>query len=437
MTTKIVSSSCGELLVKDNGHVLRATGITYATASRFAPPSPASPATSLINATERGPACPQLPSRFDWVTGPIVDGLVQDEDCLTLTVTAPSHAKDSRPVMVFFHGGAYMSGSGESDAYNPSILVQEQDIVVVTVNYRLGILGNLAIDNVAPANLSLMDQICALEWVRSNIASFGGDPQNVTIFGQSAGGFSVYCLLLAEGTDHLFQRAILQSAPLALATGRDGMVRDMGEAALSELGPQLLTASINDVLSCGATITARALPHGAVSGMAYAPQLGVDPLPPEDKILERLQRRVDQGVNILIGTNSHEGSPYSLMAQGNTTGPFNAVENFVMDEIATGITAMFTTSATEFEKLYQSLGGTVQRYLFEWHPQKTVLGSCHALDVTALLGSRGPWNNSLMMASSYDEVEVFAPRMRKMWASFARNGVSPDAHSPIRIPADL
>lgn len=437
MTTRIVSSSCGDILVKDNGQVLRATGITYATASRFSPPTPTSSSASAINATQSGPACPQLPSRFDWVTGPIVDGLTQDENCLTLTVTAPSQFENSRPVMVFFHGGAYMSGSGESKAYNPSTLVHEQNVVVVTVNYRLGILGNLAIDNVAPANLSVMDQICALQWVRSNIASFGGNPRNVTIFGQSAGGFSVYCLLLAEGTDHLFQRAIMQSAPLAFATGRDGMVRDMGEAALSELGSRLLTASIDDVLACGGAITLRALPHGAVSGMAYAPQLGVYPLPPEERILDRLQQRVDQGVHVLIGTNSHEGSPYSLMAQGNTTGPFNTVENFVMDEIATGITAMFTRSATEFEKSYRSLGGTVQRYLFEWHPRRTVLGSCHALDVTALLGSRETWNNSLMMASSYDEVEVFAPQMREMWASFARNGVPPDAHSPIRIPADL
>jgi len=437
MTTRVVSSPFGDLLVKDNEHLVRATGITYATASRFSPPVLASPSASVFDATQPGPACPQLPSRFDWVTGPIVDGLTQDENCLTLTVTAPSNFENSRPVMVFFHGGAYMSGSGESEAYNPSTLVQEQNVVVVTVNYRLGILGNLAIDMVAPANLSLLDQICALQWVNSNIASFGGNPNNVTIFGQSAGGFSVYCLLLADGTDHLFQRAIMQSAPLALAAGRDGMVRDMSEAALSELGSELLTASINEVLSCGAAITARALPHGAVSGMAYAPQLGVYPLPAEDKILDRLQQRVNQGVHILIGTNSHEGSPYSLMAQGNTTGPFNAVENFVMDEIATGITAMFTMSATEFEKSYQSLGGTVQRYLFEWHPRKTVLGSCHALDVTALLGSRDSWNNSLMMASSYDEVEVFAPRMRQMWAAFARNGVAPDALSPIRIPADL
>ena len=437
MHTTTITTPMGDLVARDDGRVVRATGITFATAARFSKPALALPSTSTIDATSPGPACPQLQSRFDWVTGPIVDGLTQDENCLTLTVTVPSKAQGPHPVMVFFHGGAYMSGSGESEAYNPSTLVREQNVVVVTVNYRLGILGNLAIDDVAPANLSVMDQICSLQWVQSNIASFGGDPHNVTIFGQSAGGFSVYCLLLADGTDHLFQRAIMQSAPLALATGRDAMVRDMGDAAMSQLGAEITSAPIDDVLACGATITARALPHGAVSGMPFAPQLGRFPLPPENKVVERLQQRVQQGVNILIGTNSHEGAPYSLMAQGNTTGPFTAVEDFAMDEIATGITSMFTKSATEFEKLYQSLGGRIERYLFEWHPKRTVLGSCHALDVTALLGSRETWNDSLMMASSFDEVETFAPRMREMWASFARTGTTKYSQSPIRIPTGL
>jgi para-nitrobenzyl esterase len=179
--------------------------VPYGQASRFASPAAPVPWIEPRALTERGPICPQLPSRLSFVTGPVTDGLQRSEDCQVLSVTAPNDA-DGLPVMVWFHGGAYVSGSGESSKYDPDALVAEGRVVVVTVSYRLGIFGYCTPLGVDDDNLGLRDQLLALRWVHDNIAAFGGDPQRVTLFGQSAGGDSVYSLLLSEAADGLCSR---------------------------------------------------------------------------------------------------------------------------------------------------------------------------------------------------------------------------------------
>lgn len=130
------------MLVDDDGIVVKAHAIAYATAQRFAAPVPAPRHSDVLDATRRGVACPQLPSRLDFVNGPIADSLAKSENCQVLSVTAP-HDAQGLPVMVWFHGGAYMSGSGEAPKYDPDALVTEGRVVVVTVSYRLGIFGYL------------------------------------------------------------------------------------------------------------------------------------------------------------------------------------------------------------------------------------------------------------------------------------------------------
>lgn len=174
--------------------MLHARGIRYARAARFAAPQPIAPWSDILEATGRGPVCPQLPSRLEWVTGPVVDGLAMSEDCQVISVTAPSDAH-GLPVMVWFHGGAYLSGGGEAPKYDADELARRGRVVVVRVSYRLGVLGYLSPSGVD--NLGLRDQICALQWVHDNIGTFGGDPDRVTIFGQSAGADSVFSLMLA------------------------------------------------------------------------------------------------------------------------------------------------------------------------------------------------------------------------------------------------
>lgn len=136
------------------------------------------------------------------------------EDCLYLNVYAPQGARQL-PVMVWIHGGGYQTGAGSN--FNPSTLAGEQQVVVVTVNYRLGALGFLAASGLeqggAVGNYGLQDQQMALKWVRQNIAAFGGDPRNVTAFGESAGGMSVCQQLSMPGAQGLFNKAIIQSGP--------------------------------------------------------------------------------------------------------------------------------------------------------------------------------------------------------------------------------
>lgn len=437
MGTRTVTTPLGDVVARDNGTSVRATGLRYATAARFAPPVAVAPWSTPIDCTQPGRACPQHPSRFDWVTGPVTAMLEQGEDCLTVTVTAPSTLAAGAPVMVFFHGGAYVSGSGECPAYDPTILVEQENVVVVTVTYRLGVLGNLAIPGVAPANLSLMDQVCALEWVRDNIAAFGGDADNVTIFGQSAGGHSVYLLMMADGTNGLFRRAIMQSAPIGIATGRDAMAADMGAAARDMLGDDALTCDASRILEVESAMPAVAQPHGFVSGMAFAPQFGRAPLPDESGIPARMAAAIARGVQVIIGSAAHDGAPYSMMAQGTNVPPFAFTDDFATDDIGNAITSSFESAAVAFADAWRAAGGRVQRYVYDWHPSRTALGACHVMDVPPLLGNEESWADALMMNGSYDEMDSFAPRMRAKWAAFARTGLDDDHRTDIRIPADL
>ena len=186
-----VHTALGDLTGVPSVTVFR--GVPYATASRFAPPKPIDCWSDTLDATRHGPIAPQPTSRLRAVMGEF--SRTQDEDCLTLTIATPGADDAKRAVMVFLHGGAYLSGAGSLDWYDGSVLAGEGDIVVVGVNYRLGALGFLHLPGVAEGNMGLLDMVAALRWVRDNIADFGGDPARVTLVGQSAGAHAIMCLL--------------------------------------------------------------------------------------------------------------------------------------------------------------------------------------------------------------------------------------------------
>jgi para-nitrobenzyl esterase len=168
----------------------------------------------------------------------------QGEDCLTLNVWTPGLDGAARPVLVWIHGGGFTGGSGASALYRGARLAERGDVVVVTINYRLGILGFLAHPGLADpeaggaqGNWGLLDQVAALGWVRDNIAAFGGDPSNVTIFGESAGGMSVSDLLTMPAAGGLFHRAIAQSGPpsaIAMARAEESAAKLMAELGVSD-----------------------------------------------------------------------------------------------------------------------------------------------------------------------------------------------------------
>lgn len=150
-----------------------------------------------------------------------------DEHCQRLSDTAPMDTKPNNDlsVMVWIHGDSYETGAGEGDdpMYNPAALVREQHIIVVTVTYRLGLFGYLGSEKSTSANLGLLDQIEALRWIKQNISSFGGNPENVTVFGQSAGGDAVAHLMISNGAERLFNRVIIQSVPFGILRDRNKM----------------------------------------------------------------------------------------------------------------------------------------------------------------------------------------------------------------------
>jgi para-nitrobenzyl esterase len=183
---------------------------------RFRPPAPVQPWTSPRRAVDFAPACPHV-HYFD----PTERGAdVMDEDCLALNVWTPAADRNRRPVMVWIHGGGNVGGSARNSQYDGARLARRGDVVVVTVQYRLGVLGFLDFSDIGGedfaggGNAALLDVIQALEWVRDNVLAFGGDPGNVTVFGESAGADHVHRLMVAPRAQGLFHRAIIQSGIL-------------------------------------------------------------------------------------------------------------------------------------------------------------------------------------------------------------------------------
>jgi para-nitrobenzyl esterase len=213
-------------------------GIRYATAARFAAPRPVGPWEGELDATRYGPQCHQVPGALERLLGS--GSLPFSEDCLHLNVFTPSAGDGQRPVLVWIHGGAFTTGSGAMPWYHGSNLARSGDVVVVTLNYRLGALGfvelpaDVAVPDAAGPNAGLLDQLTALRWVHDHIGAFGGDPENVTIFGESAGGASVVALLAARAAEGLFAQALAMSPSIP-------QLRTLERAA--EAGVHLLAAA--------------------------------------------------------------------------------------------------------------------------------------------------------------------------------------------------
>jgi carboxylesterase type B len=219
MKEPVVTVSDGKLQGKtgtniNNGQFYSFQGIPYAKppvgSLRFKAPQPPEPWTGVRDATREGCDC--------IARHPVLTTIIGGEDCLTLNVYTPSLPKqnncnDLKAVMVWIHGGGFISGSGSSEVYGPDFLLTE-DVVLVTINYRLGIFGFLSLDHPdvgVPGNAGLKDMVMALKWVQKNIVHFSGDSNNVTIFGESAGGAATHYLVLSPMAKGLFHRAIIQS----------------------------------------------------------------------------------------------------------------------------------------------------------------------------------------------------------------------------------
>ncbi|XAS64224.1 carboxylesterase family protein [Micrococcaceae bacterium Sec5.8] len=411
---------CGPVTGWRNAPVVRATGIPYATAGRFQPPTAAPDRTEVLAATSLSPACPQAPVPFlDDILGTRYGELPGSEDCQRLSITLPADlgADERLPVMVWLHGGSYTSGSGDLAIFDPTALVAENRVIVVSVTYRLGLFGYLATGTGRPANLGLLDQLEAFRWVQRNISAFGGDPQNVTAFGQSAGGDAVAHLMATPEAPGLFRRAIIQSAPLGITRGRQKMSAAMGIAAekVTEDTPAM------DVVEVEEHVSQVARKFGLIAAMPFGTQYGHAPLPPESDI-EDAWNATAPGIEVLIGHTSEEARMFlprnpavSRLARIPVLG------TAAVRAINWGVTeAVYGRAARKFARRHARAGGTAYSYVLSWAAPGNVYGAAHTVDLPLLFGNENTWAGAgLLKGASWNDIDAQGRELRAIWARFA------------------
>ncbi|WP_327673356.1 MULTISPECIES: carboxylesterase family protein [unclassified Streptomyces] len=400
--------------------VVRSGPIRFAVAERFALPR-------IVPGGQPAPTgdiCPQAPSRLDAVMGPPHDRPPQSEDCLHLTVTTPTtstagDAHTGRPVLVWLHGGGFSSGAGVLDWYDGGALAEEQDVVVVSVGHRLGALGYLVLDGVSEGNLGLHDQLAALRWVHDNIARYGGDPGNVTLFGQSAGALAIRLFMSAPSARGLFHRAILQSPPLSIAARPLTEARATGRIFadhLARLGADPRTASAADLLTAQLhTATEVQRRTGNFLAPPFGPVADTDPIPDGTGDLDTHPDVPD----LLYGWNADDMSAFP-------EGPSDS--GSVHERTSRTYELPLTTLADELRRH----GGQVHGYRLDWRPPGSPYGATHCVELPLLLGTPEAWKDSPMLGNlDWPDVDRLGRRVRAAWASFARTG------DPGPLPAPL
>jgi para-nitrobenzyl esterase len=401
--------------------VVRATGIRYARAERFAPPVPEPAADGVVAATSWAPACPQPPTpELEEVVADPMGDLVADEDCLRLSVTVPEDAGPGAglPVMVWVHGGSYVSGAGDAPAYDPAALVREQRVVVVGVTYRLGVLGFLGGRDGRPANLGLLDLLQALRWVRENVAAFGGDPGTVTLFGESAGGDAIAHLMAADAARGLFRRAVVSSAPLGLSRGRARMSAAMAEEARSLDA----AAPVEDVVEAQARVAARARRFSLNAAMPFGTQYGFPPLPAEDGLADAWARTAPE-VDLLVGTTSREVALFvALLPPAARLARVPVAGRVLVEPLVRALTRrIYARDAERFARRQRAAGGRAWHYTLSFGTG--ALTGAHAIDLPLLFPHRSTWEASPLLAGiSWDDVVAAGREVRRVWAGFARTG---------------
>ncbi len=437
-------------------------GIPYAQAERFMPPSKVIKWDGVRSSRSFGPTSPQS-KRMGWYSDEQAfafnwnDGY-EDEDCLRLNIWTPGiNSNKKRPVMVWLHGGGYSTGSGhELPSYDGTNLAQKGDIVVVTLNHRLNVLGFLDLSAYGEkykesGNVGLLDIVAALEWVNKNISSFGGDPSNVTIFGQSGGGGKVSTLLATPSAEGLFHKAIIQSGAM-LNTMEAKWSRRIGTEVVRELG--LNSTDINKIqkipyqqlLEAGEKAVAKVKSEADKEGFTtfifgWAPTIDGNVLP--SKLFYPIPPEQSKNIPILIGTTLHEfcASTYNpsirnitqeqaveqlKVKYGNRVNEYleafkNAYPNYTPKDLF-DVDFIFRPSTVEFSNIMSSYNNApVYTYLFTWESPVLdgTLRSLHCMELPFVFNNV---ERNKSMTGGGSEAIKLGDIMSSAWTNFAKTG---------------
>ncbi|NVM52601.1 MAG: carboxylesterase/lipase family protein [Candidatus Helarchaeota archaeon] len=453
--TTIVKTQSGKIKGYTSKGLQIFKGIPYAAPPigplRFSPPAPKDPWDGVLDATKFGPYASQGYSVLQDLLGRATNQ--SEADCLTLNVWTPAIDDAKRPVMVWIHGGAFVSGGAAMSVYDGSALANRGNIVVVTLNYRLGALGFAYIPG-ETANVGLFDQIAVLKWVKNNIEAFGGNPENVTIFGESAGGMSIVCLLAMPAAKGLFHHAIVQSGPISFdpKMGKKYTDRLMNELGI-EVGDikALREVPVKKIIKVQTKIT---LSVKFTEFLQFSPRIDGDTLPDP---LEAVRAGSASDIDLIVGTNLDEMKLYSIIdprARNATTEGLYKIMNSIMhffgqddaktkqilkiykdareDQYSTapneilyviGTDLIFRVPATRLAEVQRIHQSNTYNYLFTWPSPafKGRLGSCHAVEIAFVFGTLDtPFMPE--MCGKGPVVNEISEKMMDTWIAFARSG---------------
>jgi para-nitrobenzyl esterase len=439
----------GETVVAPTGEpVHRFLGIPYAAAPvgdlRWRAPRAASPWAGVRDAFAHGPSCTQAKP----IASPLPGFHMTEtsEDCLSLNAWSPGLDR-TRPVMVWIHGGAYVSGGSAQPVYDAARLAAEGDVVVVTINYRLGVLGFLALGDDADANCGLRDQLAALAWVREHASAFGGDPRSVTVFGESAGAGSILHLLGSPKRLGAFDRAIVQSGePRTLTPDEAAVVRSEVARAVGLEGATasaLRAAPVEQLVAAQSDAAAASL--ATIGMMPFNPAIDGDVC--DRTVLDAVRDGRADDVPLVIGTTRDELSlfpdpraealddeqlqrwvirlapdldpPQALRAYRDQLGP-GASNGAVWDALRTD--AFMRIPNLRVAEAHAVRDAPTFVYRFDWAAPR--IGAAHAVDVPFTFGTfdREGWAGAV----GYDDrAERVSASIRRAWTSFAATG-APD-----------
>lgn len=421
--TFIFNTRFGRIIALKEQGIIRAKSIRYAHSERFQIPVAVKFSSSDIIAPEKTPVCPQaLSPLVEKMIGTTpVESFEADESTQYLSITRPETVSENEklPVIVWIHGGSHEIGCGDLATADPSEWVKEQHVIVVAVSYRLGLFGFLGGDETRPANLGLLDVIEALKWIKTHIADFNGDENNITLLGQSSGGDAIAHLMISEGVEDLFQRVIIQSAPLGLRHQRQKMSAEFlkkTEALKDE-------TDVLKMVDGYKTLVPSVIKYGLKAAMPFGTQYGYFPLCKEEESVEMWKKNARK-YDVLIGLNNDETAFYLKTSEALNKYFGKGLGLKIMDKTVEKTTAfIYGNPAKQFAQNLAEAGGNV--YLFRIHSKlkENHIGAPHCIDLPLIFGNESAWKSSeLLKDIPWSRIHENGKKLRALWAEFARTG---------------